>query len=77
MPYNAAYFENHYAIYAPNLSEYDYAFNVGEFIKTGDDQRIDYNAQSGKLTIGGKYIFKVDRLFAIREGVLYKIQEKM
>lgn len=82
MPHNVTYLENNFALYARNLDEYDYKYNIGGYLASGDyllvagqDDRIDYDNSTGKMIIGGKYKFNVSLEFSSNNGSLYYIKQ--
>lgn len=84
MPYNVSYFENHYAIYAPDIDRYDYRYNIGRFVQAGDyilvsgnDDRIEFIANKHQIIVGKKNMFSANLIYQSRLGALYHILDIM
>lgn len=84
MPHNISYFENHYAIYAPTIENYNFKFNIGYFVNEGDyvlvageDDRITYDKKLKKISFGEKYKFNSELLLETNQGGLYRIDSRI
>ena len=83
LPHNVTYLENNFALYSKSLDEYNYKFNIGGYLRTGNyllvsghDDRIVYDQLNNRLIIGKKYRFIARLRYKSNYGALYYIIKK-